>query len=255
MNRKFGKTPARDAMVYKFTDVFDASKLPMPPKVFGHHAAVAQYHMLGNDSWGDCVFAGAAHEHYIWSLEGGRARARITTADVLADYAAVTGFAFTEKTDNGTDVAAAAKYRQQTGIRDALNVRHKIDAYVSLEAGNIDQLWLAIWLMGAAGIGIQLPLSALDQSDAHGEGNTGVPWTVPDTVKMAGGHYVPGVGRDADGNILIVTWGKIQAMTPAFFSRFSDEGVAYLNLEILDAKGLSPEGYDASALRNIIAQL
>lgn len=253
--KKLGKTHARHAMVYKFTDVFDPSALPTPPPVFGHQAAVAEYHMLGNDTWGNCVWAGAAHEQYIWSLEGSANRTRITAQDTFDDYAAVTGFNYTDATDNGTDLTDAAKYRQQTGIRDAINARHKIDAYVSLEVGNLDQMFAAIYLLGAVGVGIQLPQSAEDQSDANGEGNTGVPWTVPHKIKMAGGHYVSGVGRDVNGNLLIVTWGTIQAMTPAFFERFNDEGVAYLSLEALDAKGLSPEGYSAETLRDIVGKL
>ena len=255
MKKKLGKLHARHAMVYKFTDVFDPSSLPTPPAVFGHQAAVAEYHMLGNDLWGNCVWAGAAHEQYIWSLEGSGVRTHITTRDTLDDYAAVTGFAYTDDTDNGTDVTDAAKYRQQTGIRDALNLRHKIDAYVSLDVGDLDQVFHAVYLTGACGIGIQLPESAEDQSDANGEGLTGVPWTVPGKINMAGGHYVPAVGRDADGNLLIVTWGTVQAMTPAFFERFNDEGVAYLSLETLNAKGLSPEGYDADMLREIMGKL
>ena len=229
LKRKLGKTPARHAFRYKFTDVFDPSALPTPPPVFGHQAAVAEYHMLGNNDWGNCVWAGAAHEQYIWSMEGSGNRTHITTQDTLNDYAAVTGFNYTDATDNGTDMELAAKYRVDTGIRDSLNMRHKIDAYAELEVGNMDEMFLAIWLTGAAGVGIQLPESAEAQSDANGEGNTGVPWTVPNKIKMAGGHYVSGVGRDANGCLLIVTWGTIQRMTPEFFERFNDEGVAYLS--------------------------
>jgi hypothetical protein len=255
MKRKLGKTHARHKMVYKFTDIFDPSSLPTPPPVFGHHAAVEKFHMLGNDKWGNCVWAGAAHEEYIWSLEGNPDRTHITTQDTLEDYAAVTGFDYTDKTDNGTDMTEAAKYRQKTGIRDALNQRHRIDAFASLEVGNLDQVFLAIWLLGAVGIGLQLTQSAEDQSDANGEGNTGVPWTVPAKRKVVGGHYVAGVGRDAQGNLLVVTWGTVQAMTPAYFERFNDEGVAYLSLETLGAKSLSPEGYDADFLRELIGKL
>lgn len=255
MIKKLGKGPAKHKMVYKFTDVFDPSSLPAPPPAFGHHAAVQQYYMLGNHEWGDCVWAGAAHEQYIWSLEGSTERTRITTNDVLSDYAACTGFNYSEATDNGTDMTEAAKYRQKTGIRDALDQRHKIEAFVSLEVGNLEQTFLAIWLLGAAGIGLQLSQSAVDQSDANGEGNTGTPWTVPPQRKVIGGHYVSGVGRDINGNLLVVTWGTIQAMTPDYFLQFSDEGVAYLSLETLNTKGLSPEGYDADFLRELIGKL
>lgn len=254
MINKLGKGPAQHKMRYKFTDIFDPANLPKPPAVFGHHAAIQQYHMLGNDHWGNCVWAGAAHEQYIWSMEGGT-RTRITTQDTLDDYADLTGFDYTDATDNGTDMTQAAQYRQKTGIRDALNQRHKIEAFASLEVGNLDQMFLAIWLLGAAGVGLQITQSAEDQSDANGKGRTGVPWTVPPQRKVAGGHYVSGVGRDIAGNLLIVTWGTVQAMTPDYFSEFNDEGVAYLSLEALGTKGLSPEGYNADYLREIVGKL
>jgi hypothetical protein len=247
---KLGKLPARDAISFKFANFFDASKLPTPPAVFGHYESVGDFHGLGNDLYSNCVFAGAAHEHMIWSLEGGIPRDRFTTEDTLLDYAAVTGFDPTKPdTDQGTDMKAAADYRRKTGVRDATATRHRIDSYVALGVGNIDELALAIWLTGAAGVGLQFPSSAVSQFE------NGQPWDVPSNIQIAGGHYVPGVGRNAAGNILVVTWGKLQEMTPAFYQRFNDESVCYLDLEILNAKNLSPEGFDADGLRKQLASL
>ena len=248
---KLGKRPARHgAISFKFADFFDASKLPTPPAVFGHQAAVPQFFGLGNDKYGCCVFAGAAHETMIWSLEGGRPRARFTIQDVLSDYSAVTGFDITKPdTDQGTDMQTAASYRRKTGILDATGRRHKIDSYLAMQIGNVDELVLAIWLMGAAGIGLQLPSQAMDAFDV------GAVWAVPSKPTIEGGHYVPGVGRDKDGNILVVTWGKVQAMTSEFYARFSDENCAYISLEILNDKNLSPEGFNADGLRSKLAGL
>ncbi len=206
----------------------------------------------------NCVWAGAAHEQMVWSLTGGRQRARFTALDVLSDYSAVTGFDLKQNipgkdnpTDNGTDMSEAAAYRRNRGVLDATTRRHKIDAYVALEVGNWDQLVVATWLMGAAGVGLQLPKSAMDQFDAN------KPWTVPwfKGRKIVGGHYVPSVGRDINGNLMIVSWGRTNPMTKGFYTKYSDECVAYLSLEILNEHNLSPEGYDADALRTQLRNL
>jgi hypothetical protein len=248
---RLGKLPARaGAVTFAFADFFDARKLPTPPPVFGHQLAVGDFHMLGNDTYSNCVWAGAAHETMIWSLEGGQPRARFLTKNTLADYAAVTGFdPHKPDSDQGTDMADAAKYRQKTGIVDATGKRHTVDGYVALKIGNFEQMLLATWIFGAAGIGLELPTQAMDQFD-HNQ-----VWTVPSKPKIEGGHYVSGVGRDRNGNLLIVTWGKTVPITPQFYERFSDEALAYISLEILGSKDLSPEGFDAAELRKHLSNL
>lgn len=240
---KLGKKAARPGAVsFRFASYFDRKKLPVPPVVFGHEQIGVPWQMLGNDSYSDCVFAGAAHEHMTWTHEAGRT-ALFGDADVLADYGAVTGFdPHKPSSDQGTDMSEAAEYRRKTGVIDAAGIRHKIDSYVALRPGNIDDVVLATYLTGASGIGIQLPSSALDQFDAQ------KPWTVVRGSHNEGGHYVPCIGRNRHGNLLVVTWGRIQAVTPDFFFKYCDEAVAYLSFEILKDK-VSPEGFDAIALQ------
>lgn len=198
----------------------------------------------------NCVWAGAAHETQVWSVAGGRDRARFLIKNVLSDYSAVTGFDPAKpETDQGTDMQAAASYRRKVGILAASGKRHTIDSYIALRPGDLDQLFLAMWLLGATGIGLQMPSSAMDQFDKL------KPWTVPTRPRMIGGHYVPGVGRNRAGNIVIVTWGKVTEITPDFYDRFNDESVAYVSLELLNDKNLSPEGFDADGLRKQLASL
>jgi hypothetical protein len=249
---KLGKRPARrGAVSFTFRDFFNPDSLPKPPEVFGHYfLGSGTFGVLGNDQYSDCVFAGAAHETMIWSKEGGREVARFTEMDVLDDYAAVTGFNPADPaTDQGTDMQTAASYRRKTGVRDASNRRHTIDSYVALSVGDVDELVLATWLTGASGVGLQFPAQSMTQFKA------GQVWTVPTIPKMDGGHYVPCVGRNSAGNLLVITWGRLQAMTPAYYQRFSDEALAYISLEILNAKNLSPEGFDADGLRAQLAKL
>jgi len=250
---KRGKKPSRPlpAKAFLFKSVFNPAKLPTPPIRFGHQGLMGKepWHMLGNDEYGNCVWAAKAHMQYLWSLLGENERVRITTADVLSDYAAQTGFsADNPDSDQGTDMQAAAEYHRLVGIRDARNIRHKVFAYVALEHGNVNQLALATYLFGAVEIGLSLPDDCDDLFEA------GKVWKVSDS-KPSGGHTVTIVGRDEHGNFIAVTWGKLQHIEPAFIAKYMDEGYAFLNSEILNLKGLSAEAYDKVALTRMLSQV
>lgn len=251
---RFGKTAARkDAVKLKFADVFKASTLPTPPASFGHQNLMADgnWHMLDNDQYGDCVFAGAAHEHMLWTMEGGTPRSRFTSVDVLSDYTAVTGFDPTKPaTDQGTDMQVAAAYRQTTGIRDALGLRHRIDAYAALRVGDINQITIAAYLFGAIGIGVNCP-SSMEQQFIQGK-----PWDVINSDTIDGGHYIPLVGKNNNGNFLFITWGKVQEATPAWVEAFMDEGICYMDLELVNANTkISPEGFNQDALSGYLKEV
>jgi hypothetical protein len=243
-----GKTAARaGAMTFKLADYIDKKALPKPPKQFGHETLIpATWGMLGNDRYGDCVWAGAAHETMMWNAEAGR-KVAFSDASVLSDYSAVTGFNPKKpSTDQGTDMVVAASYRRKTGIVDAAGQRHQVAAYLSIAPGNLNEHLIAAWLFGAIGIGIEFPDTAMDQF------NAGKPWDVVSRAKIEGGHYIPLVARRT--NLEIVTWGKVQQMTPAFFAKYNDESVAYVSLEAL-TNNKSPEGFDAAQLQADLAAL
>lgn len=244
-----GKTPARaGAMTFKLSRYIDRKALPKPPKQFGHEALVpASWGMLGNDRYGDCVWAGAAHETMMWNAEAGR-KVAFSDKAVLSDYAAVTGFNPKKpSTDQGTDMVVAASYRRKTGVVDASGKRHTIAAYLSIKPGDLAEHMIAAYLFGAIGIGIEVPAYAMDQFDA------GKPWDLASrNTSIEGGHYIPLVARR--DNLEVVTWGKIQTMTPRFFAKYNDESVAYVSLEAL-TNNKSPEGFDAAQLQADLAAL
>lgn len=245
---KYGKLPARHgAIKLHFGTYFDAKQFPTPPMVFGKTSLIPDennWGVLANDDWGCCVWSGAAHEHMLWNAEAGGSFPTFKDENVLADYSAVTGFdPKNPDTDRGSDMQQSAAYRQKTGIIDANGKRHKIDAYVSLQPGNIDQLVLATYLFSAVGVGIMIPESADTQFDKL------EPWDIMPQSKMIGGHYIPCVGRNQHGNLLVVTWGRLQAVTPRFFARYMDEGVCYLSYEYL-RDGKSRRGFDLATLES-----
>ncbi len=242
MTLALGKRPARDAVSFRFATYFDAKALPVPPLVFGKPWLVTDWQLFSNDTVGDCVFAGAAHETMLWRAEAGTPTGFSDQA-VLADYSALTGYTpGNPDTDQGTDMQQAASYRLKTGVADAAGMRHKIDAYVALRPGDLDQLALATFLFGAGGVGIQLPSSAFDQFD------NAEPWAPIMGAHIEGGHYIPVVGRNRAGNFLCVTWGRLHAITPAFLATYMDEGIGFLSFERLRGNA-SPQGYDAATLQ------
>jgi len=253
MNYKTGKLPARpDAVGFKFGAFFNAEKLPTPPAKFGHYGLGIglNFGMLANDQYANCVFAGAAHEHMIWTHRSGTGQpVAFNDACVLADYGAVTGFDPSKPaSDQGTDMVYAASYRRTVGVADARGDRHKIDSYVALRPGDADQLALATYLTGATAVGIQFPDSAENQFDKS------EPWDVVPNAKINGGHYVPCVGRNSDGNLLIVTWGRLHAMTPKFYQTYCDEALAYVSVDLMK-DDLSPDGFNSVQLSRDLAAL
>lgn len=245
---KLGKTPARPGAIrLKLGDYLNGAALPPLPQVFGHEELISSWPMFANDRWGDCVWAGAAHETTLLNKEAGNT-VNFTDADVLSDYAAATGFNPNDpSTDNGTDVQVAAAYRQKTGIVDASGKRHTIAAYLALEPSNTLGLLLASYMF-VAGVGLQLPSTAFDQT------NAGRPWDVVPRSAIEGGHYVPLLGRRADGLLVFVSWGAIQLATERFVQDYCDEAVAYLSQEDL-VNQKSPDGFDFATLKGDLGRL
>lgn len=255
---KLGKKPARPG-AYSFKLTNYAATLPAAPAVFGHTDLISRgFGMLGNDQYGDCVFAGAAHETMLWTAEAG-SEVPFTNKAVLSDYSAVTGFSPNDpNSDQGTDMEEAAKYRRKTGVVDANSRRHTIDAYLELPgvsargandpAKLIPAIASAAYEFGAVGIGIEFPSSAMVQFSA------GKPWTVVKGSPIEGGHYVPLVGRKANGNFVVITWGALQEVTPDFLATFVDEAIVYVSVEQLK-NGKTLEGFDVFALQSDLSVL
>jgi hypothetical protein len=109
---------------------------------------------------------------------------------------------------------------------------------------------LATYLFGAVGFGMIFPLTTKTQF-THQQ-----PWDLIPGAVTEGGHYISVVGRNSAGNILLVTWGRLHAMTPQFARAYNDENIAYLSLEWLDSSSmLTPDNFDRAALVKDLAAL
>lgn len=241
---KLGKNPANPdaAPKLKLANYLDLAKLPpLPTKPFGHQGLVKSWGMLANDRLGCCVLSGAGHEVLLWNAEAGTP-VSITDASTVKNYELFTGYTPSDpNSDQGTDMAAAAKRRQKTGLIDATGKYHKIGAYLALTPGNWTELLYAIWLFDGVGIGINFDerwMTAFNQ---------GKPWDKLTRPKWAGGHYVSGV--DWDGlDVEVVTWGKLQKLTRAGYQMANDETFAYASVEKL-RNGVDLEGLNWAQLQ------
>jgi hypothetical protein len=245
---KLGKQPAtQDPKDLVFAKYVDTSKLPKAPAEFGHESLFPPkgWGMLGNDDWGDCAWAGPAHETMLLAKED-KKLVSFTTQGVLSDYAAGTGFdpnagpPGENQTDKGSNVRDVLKYRRTTGVVDANGKRHKIGAFVKLHPGNIEHILQALYIFEVVGIGFLFPDFAMDQF------HRGEPWDVkPGAPVPTEGHYVCAVGKRA--NIDVVTWGSLQQMTVPFFEKYCDEAWAYISTETLN-NGHMINGFDIKQL-------
>lgn len=253
MQYRLGKLPARPGAVkLRMASFIDPAALPTPPKEFGHEQLVPRWGMLANNLWGDCVIAGGLHETRLWNRQRG-VTVPVGDACAIRNYSAITHFdpnagpPGRNRTDRGTDMEYAARYRRHTGLVDAAGKHHRIGAYVALDPGDLEQLWAALYLFDAVGVGVEYPAQ---WSDAFARRK---PWDAVAKPRLRGGHYVSGVARRG-GNLMVVSWGRLHPMTPAGYTQFCDEAIAYLSLEKL-TRGKDSDGFSLTELRSALAKV
>jgi len=241
--RKLGKLPAQPARPQlRFSRVLAA--LPAPPSSKDYYSQVADWPMYGNDRYGDCVEAGTGHHVEQITRYGQGATVKVTDQQVLDMYSAVTGFNPADpNTDQGTLVQdALAWWRKGQGLAG-----HAIVAYASLDVANGTEVKQAIATFGAVGVGFNFPAYAMTQFDA------GKPWDVQKAdAAIEGGHYVIVVGYDST-YFYVITWGKLQKMTPAFFRKYVDEAWVVIDDEMVSP--LSEYGLDLHTFGEEFASL
>ena len=250
-----GKTPARHGAVsFPMTTYVDLDNVKLP-KYFGHEREHIDYGMLKNDECGDCVIVDFCHRIMIDSQGCGRPIPTFNSTAVPM-YSAVTGYDPQQTdqdgnnpTDNGTDMAMAAEFWRTKGVQDDSGALHRLKGYGEIQVGHWDHLLKAAYLFGGASLGVRMPQSAMDQFDNQ------EPWTVQPHAEMLGGHAVTVCGLNSEGNMVIVTWGRTQAVTRPWLETYMDEGICAFSRDYLLSTGKSPELYDEAALDKALAEL
>jgi hypothetical protein len=244
MRYKLGKLgPKWNEKTLLLSDYLKTSAPPPPPsKAFYEYKIPAKgWGLMMNATYGCCTCAGPAHEIMCRTAHTGTL-VTPTDADVLAMYGTICpGFnPATDANDNGAAITDALNYMLTTGLAG-----HKIDGWAAIGNGsaNIETVKQGIYLFGSVNIGVQLPNSAMDQT------NAGQAWTIlDDDGGIDGGHCVVLMGYGAEG-ATCVTWGQLQQMSWDWFSRYCDEAYCEIAMDWVKANGEAVNSLDYQTLQ------
>jgi len=242
---RFGKdAPKFNRKTLKVNRYFLSDAPQFPPEKTYWEYKIGAWPMFDNDSLGDCVFACGAHMEENWSAHT-TGELDVTDEQVLAAYSAVGGYVPGDpSTDNGAAITDFLAYWQTTGF-----ATRKIDGWASVNPQLLDNVKKSIYLFGGIDIGIQVPQSAMDQT------NAGKPWDiVADDGGIIGGHSIPVLGYGGAG-CTCITWGMLQQMSWDWFAKYCDEAYAVVTLDWLNAQGEAPNHLNLAALRADLAAL
>ncbi len=237
---KYGKAmPQFPTALKDLTTYLDMTALPAPPATVNHYSAVTTWPMDGNDQYGDCTMAAAAHCIQMWNAVTNTNDPVPTLAEITKEYFHLTG-----GPDSGLVEANVLKTWQTSGLWG-----NKIVGYAPVNVHSQTLLQQVVYLYGAAYIGIQVPANAETQFGAH------QPWTLVagwQSQKIVGGHAIPIVGYDAD-YLYVITWGAVQPMAYDWFQTYGDEAWAVLPNEFKRAGGF--DGLNLATLQADLKQV
>lgn len=198
-------------------------ELPSPPDAVNDYAGVPEWPMDGNDKYGDCTMAAAAHSIQVWNAVTKRSDPVPTELSVVGEYLQLTHGA-----DSGLVESNVLKTWRSTGLWG-----NKIIGYAPVNVHDLSQLKQAIYLYGLAYVGIQVPQNAQTQFE------DGKPWTLEEgwqSQPIVGGHAIPIVGYDTQ-YLHAVTWGALQLMAYDWWQTYGDEAWAILPQEFKEDGG------------------
>lgn len=219
-----GKRPKRvDARTLKI-EKYLAPDLPAPPDAFsGSRGYAGDWGMMLNDHYGCCTIAAVAHAVQAWVASQIDPTVKnwwpIKPDDVavLNYYERWCGY---NPNDPTTDAGGVEL--------DILNLWRKegfegfgILGYVAVDPQNTLHVKQTIAIFGGAYIGLELPMSTVDQEE----------WdVVPDDGGTRGGHAVFIVDYDTAG-LTCITWGRLLKMSWEFFAKYCSEAYAIVSAD------------------------
>lgn len=225
---KCGKLPAARPFGLRTLAVYASGPLPDPPASVDVPAA--PYPIDGNDRFGCCVMAGAAHLVAAWDKETDERDRVPDEQQVVETYFYLTGGA-----DSGLVESSVLELWRSVGL-----FGETIAAYAPVDHASLLDIHQAVAFYGGSMLGIQCPASA-QQQFAHHE-----PWTVVPGAQVVGGHCIVALGYTPQG-LLCATWGGIAEVTYPFLARYLDEAWAIIPHQFVEV-GKGPE-LDLEALK------
>jgi hypothetical protein len=242
---KLGKQTAhhdsRVPMLSKYT-----AALPVPPATVNYDSKITNLGMMLNNTLGDCTCAAVGHCIQQWTAEAQKKEVIVPDPVILKLYEIVGHYdPNNPKSDRGAVEINVLNYWLANPVDG-----NKLSAFCALEPQNLQEVKDAVYIFGNCYIGLQMPLSAQQQTV----------WTVPPggpTGQGApgswGGHAVPIVAYDGRG-LTCITWGQLIRMTWQFWNTYCDEAYGLLSPDWI-AAGKAPQGFDSKQLITDMGEL
>jgi hypothetical protein len=168
---------------------------------------------MGNDDYGDCVFACVGHVTGVETANAGTPF-HATLQQVLAMYSAVTGFDPNDpSTDNGANIQDALNYWQAHGFANGT----KILGYLSVDATNWAEVQSALYLFENLILGMELPDAYVNPFPS----GDGALWDVAGDPVPENGHCVGGCAYNANGELIVDTWGMLVRLTRTALAKYA----------------------------------
>jgi len=210
---------------------------------------------LGNDHAGCCVWAAWWRQCQLWRRVAGGDQRKPTQGQVLADYAARTGYdPARPETDRGTYTDEA--YSWLTGhVTPWAEQMPIVPRWTVIEADgiapNLQHLRAAIYALGGVQAIFRMPQSALENTEV---------WNAPppgtNAARDMGAHAVLLAGYDLMGDFYGISWGRVIAIRPSFLVSRLMQASAFASDAWIDAvTGRTPSGLDRDQIRAIGAQI
>lgn len=224
-------------------------KLPATPTtVSAPNPGPSGWGMLGNDQYGNCTIAGAAHEEIVFKVVSNQPTVVPNATQAIDVYLGLTGGA-----DTGLVIANVLATQLKTGLFSAEDELAG-GGFARLNEGSLLQLHESIAFYGTAKLGIQCPESAQTQAQEQAETGKVVPWTYAAGSTVEGGHDIEAVGYGNDGGLWCVSWGMLVYVTAGFLSHYLEEAWCPLPKQYREA-GHGPKGVDWASLDAALASL
>ncbi len=237
MSLRFGKLPARhDERTLRLESYLTPALPPAPPaydvldrvyRALNKRGPLRLFPMDGNDEFGDCTIAAAAHAVTVFrGLVGER---HVLRREAVIDlYFRLTGGA-----DTGLPALEVLKFWRSHGLAD-----DRILAFARIDPRRHADVKQAMRLFGGIYLGFVVPEACVDQFERRQR------WTPGPST--GSGHAVFAVEYDAS-SLTVLTWGRTQAAGWDWWDACVDEAYAILPAQA-KSPGFAP-GFDFEQLR------
>ena len=251
MNFKLGRKPRifNPAMPHMSALIRRAAFIPLPDAVDYASKLPDDSGMMLNNKIGDCTCAAFYHGIQVWSSWTNPDGLVITEPDldVLMLYEQACGYDPKDPTtDQGGVEQDLLAYLMTKGAPTGPKgkTRHRLRAAFEVDVRHLWDVRRAIYETGLVYTGFYVPRSILPNS-----GEPPVIWDVGGDQTILGGHAIILTGYNEDGFNLI-SWGKKYFMTTEFFSRFTEEVYALIDIDWVQGTGKTLLGMTVPELKD-----